>query len=114
MNLGAVHEQLSVKDFYGKVIVCSEKDGHCYIIRFTSVPPEVVSYFLAHQEYAPDSWSNEREKRISLKWPLTFDSDNILYVVFSQSSIKRNDTAMIVDFWKPEIFKYSKCNLHFL
>jgi class 3 adenylate cyclase len=55
MNLGAVHEQLSVKDFYGKVIVCSEKDGHCYIIRFTSVPPEVVSYFLAHQEYAPDS-----------------------------------------------------------
>ena len=59
MNLGAVYEQLAVKEFYGKVIECSEKDGHCYVVRFTSVPPEVVSYFLAHQEYAPDSRSDE-------------------------------------------------------
>jgi class 3 adenylate cyclase/CHASE3 domain sensor protein len=54
MNLGSVSEELIVKDFYGKVIECSEKNGHCYVVRFTSVPPEIVSYFSAHKEYATD------------------------------------------------------------
>jgi adenylate cyclase len=54
MNLGSVSEELAVKNFYGKVIERSAKDGHSYVVRFTSVPPEVVSYFLAHQQYAVD------------------------------------------------------------
>jgi adenylate cyclase len=54
MNLGSVSEELAVKNFYGKVIERSAKDGHSYVVRFTLVPPEVVSYFLAHQQYAVD------------------------------------------------------------
>ena len=67
MNLGSVSEELAVKDFYGKVIECSEKDGHCYVVRFTSVPPEVVSYFLAHKEYAAEPLPDKSEKQISTK-----------------------------------------------
>jgi adenylate cyclase len=52
MNLGDVYEELAVKDFYAKVIERSGKDGHSYLVRFTSVPPEVVSYFQAHQQHA--------------------------------------------------------------
>ena len=52
MNLNNVYEELSIKDFYGKVVDLPEKDGYRYLIRFTAVPPEVVSYFLAHQQYA--------------------------------------------------------------
>lgn len=52
MNLYGVYEELSIKDFYGKIVDLPEKDGYCYLIRFTAVPPEVVSYFLAHQQYA--------------------------------------------------------------
>ena len=52
MNLGGVYEELAVKDFYAKVIERSGKDGHSYLVRFTSVPPEVASYFQAHQQHA--------------------------------------------------------------
>lgn len=52
MNLRDVYEELSIKDFYGKVIEQSENDEYCYIIRFTSLPLEIVSYFLAHQQHA--------------------------------------------------------------
>lgn len=52
MNLGDVYEELAVKDFYAKVIERSGKDGHSYLVRFTSVPPEIVSYFQAHQQHA--------------------------------------------------------------
>lgn len=52
MNLKDVYEELAVKDFYGKVTDQSGKDRYSYMIRFTSVPLEVVSYFLAHQQYA--------------------------------------------------------------
>jgi len=52
MNLNGVYEELSMKDFYGKVTDLPEKDGYRYLIRFTAVPPEVVSYFMAHQQYA--------------------------------------------------------------
>jgi adenylate cyclase len=52
MNLKQVYEELAVKDFYGKVTEVSGKDGNSYMIKFTSVPPEVASYFLAHQQYA--------------------------------------------------------------
>jgi class 3 adenylate cyclase/HAMP domain-containing protein len=52
MNLGDVYEELAVKDFYGKVMERLGENGHSYFIRFTSVPPEVVSYFQAHQQHA--------------------------------------------------------------
>jgi len=52
MNLGDVYEELAVKDFYGKVMERLEKNGHNYFVQFTSVPPEVVSYFQAHQQHA--------------------------------------------------------------
>ena len=52
MNLGNVYEELAVKDFYGKVMERLEENGSNYLIRFTSIPPEVVSYFQAHQQHA--------------------------------------------------------------
>ena len=58
MNLGDVYEELAVKDFYGKVMERSRENGHSYLVRFTSVPPEVVSYFQAHQQHAVKSAAN--------------------------------------------------------
>jgi len=58
MNLGDVPEELATKDFYGKVIEPSGKGGHNYLVRFTSAPPEVVSYFLAHRQYAEKPLAN--------------------------------------------------------
>jgi len=52
MNLGDVYEELAVKDFYGKVMERLGENGNSYLVRFTSVPPEVVSYFQAHQQHA--------------------------------------------------------------
>jgi len=52
MNLKDVYEELAVKDFYGKVMERIEENRNSYLIRFTSVPPEVVSYFQAHQQHA--------------------------------------------------------------
>jgi class 3 adenylate cyclase len=57
MNLKEVYEELAVKDIYGKVTEVLGEDGHSYMIKFTSVPPEVVSYFLAHQQYAAKEMS---------------------------------------------------------
>jgi adenylate cyclase len=63
MNLVDVYAELAVKDFYGKVIDRSEKDAFSYVIRFTSIPLEVVSYMLAHQQYAADPPVDKSEKR---------------------------------------------------
>jgi class 3 adenylate cyclase len=52
MNLRDVYEELSIKDFYGKVIEQAGNGEHNYLIRFTSLPLEIVSYFLAHQQHA--------------------------------------------------------------
>jgi len=52
MNLRDVYEELSIKDFYGKVVEQSGNGEHNYVIRFTSLPLEIVSYFLAHQQHA--------------------------------------------------------------
>ena len=54
MNLKDVYEELAAKDFYGKVIDSPKDGGNRYIIRFTSLPPEIVSYFLAHLQYASE------------------------------------------------------------
>ena len=52
MNLRGVYEELAVKDFYGKVTDKIGKDGYRYQLRFTSIPLEVTSYFLGHQQHA--------------------------------------------------------------
>jgi adenylate cyclase len=52
MNLGEVDQELMGKDFYGKVIGHSGEDSHSHVVRFTSVPAEVRSYFQAHRQYA--------------------------------------------------------------
>ena len=52
MKLGEVDDELPANDFYGKVIERLGKDGHNYVIRFTSIPPEVVAYFQALRKYA--------------------------------------------------------------
>jgi len=55
MNLGAVDSKLSDKDFYGKVVKRSNERRRAFVVRFTSVPPEIDAYFLAHQQYAKSS-----------------------------------------------------------
>jgi adenylate cyclase len=52
MNLGDVDENLSVRDFYGKVVKRSEERKLTHVIHFTSVPPEVDAYFQALRRYS--------------------------------------------------------------
>jgi adenylate cyclase len=52
MNLAGVEENLAAKDFYGKVVRKTGKDGENHVVHFTSVPPEVDAYFQAHRQYA--------------------------------------------------------------
>ena len=52
MNLTEVDENLSARYFYGKVTKSSGQERQIYLVHFTSVPPEVDSYFQALQKYA--------------------------------------------------------------
>jgi adenylate cyclase len=52
MNLADVDENLSTRDFYGKVTKSSGEKRQIHEVHFTSVPPEVDSYFQALQKYA--------------------------------------------------------------
>ncbi|MBN1834040.1 MAG: adenylate/guanylate cyclase domain-containing protein [Deltaproteobacteria bacterium] len=52
MNLRGVDAQLSLTDFYGKIVAQSEEDGHHYIVRFTSIPSEIGAYFQAVLQFA--------------------------------------------------------------
>ncbi len=61
MNLKEAFEELATKDFYGKMTEQLGKDGNSYLVGFSSVPLEVVSYFLAHQRYA----TNQRDREDS-------------------------------------------------
>jgi len=47
LNLCDVSEDLSQKDFFGKIIKDCSRDKKTHILRFTSVPPEVRAYFQA-------------------------------------------------------------------
>jgi len=51
MNLGDLEDELSVKDFYGKVIERSRERQLMHLIRFTAVPPEMGYYFQALRRY---------------------------------------------------------------
>jgi adenylate cyclase len=59
MNLGDVDQKLSVRNFYGKVIERSEKNGQTHVVRFTSVPSEVDAYFQSHLQHAAKIHSKE-------------------------------------------------------
>jgi adenylate cyclase len=52
MSLLDVDETLLTRDVYGKVIKRSEENKPNYLIRFTSIPPEVDAYFHAFRQHA--------------------------------------------------------------
>jgi hypothetical protein len=52
MNLAGVDEKLATRDFYAKVVKSPGGDGELHTLHFTSVPPEVDSYFQAVRKYA--------------------------------------------------------------
>jgi adenylate cyclase len=52
MNLVDAGKNLAARDFYGKVTKSSRDNLHIHEVHFTSVPPEVDSYFQALQKYA--------------------------------------------------------------
>jgi class 3 adenylate cyclase len=54
MNLMDVEQELASKDFYGKVIEETAQKDRSHVVRFTSLPAEVRSYFQAHRQYATD------------------------------------------------------------
>lgn len=52
MNLREVDEWLASKDFYGKIVASHGKGRGTHLIQFTSLPPEVGSYFQAACRFA--------------------------------------------------------------
>ncbi len=46
----SVNDELSTKDIYGKIITQTKQEN--YVIRFTSVPPEISSFFHAFRLHA--------------------------------------------------------------
>lgn len=55
MNIGGVDKKLAIRDFYGKVIECSEENGYPHTICFTSIPPDIDAYFQSHRQHADKS-----------------------------------------------------------
>jgi adenylate cyclase len=60
MNLEDVDENLSLRDFYGKVIEHPAKNENICMVRFTSVPSEVDAYFQSHRQHASKQQLGER------------------------------------------------------
>lgn len=58
LKLKDVDEQLSARDFYGKVIKHSAEKENTYIVSFTSRPSEVDAYFQACRQY--DAMANRQ------------------------------------------------------
>ena len=52
MNIAHVTEEISQKDFYGKIIKHAKDQQYSHIVRFTSLPPEIGSYFEAYLQHA--------------------------------------------------------------
>ncbi len=52
LNLCDVSEELSSRDFYGKVIASADRHAFSYQVRFTSFSPETAAYFQALRQYA--------------------------------------------------------------
>lgn len=51
MNFADLPEEMSKKDFYGKVVGHMQNNKESLIVRFTSVPPEISAYFQALLKY---------------------------------------------------------------
>ncbi len=47
LNLSDVSDDLSQKDFFGKIIKDFDRNKFTHLLRFTSVPPEISAYFQA-------------------------------------------------------------------
>jgi adenylate cyclase len=52
MNLEDVDENLSAKDFYGKVVRKTGENVKTHLVHFTSVPPSIDAYFQAFRKLA--------------------------------------------------------------
>lgn len=52
MSIDGVPSDLASKHFYGKVMERTEGGKYGYVVRFTSLSPEIISYFLAHRQHA--------------------------------------------------------------
>jgi len=52
INLADVYEELAAKDFYAKVMDKSNVGDNRYIVRFTSMPPEVYAYLQAYLKHS--------------------------------------------------------------
>jgi len=46
------NDELPANHFYEKVIKRLGKEGHIHVIRFNSMPPEIIAYFQALPQYA--------------------------------------------------------------
>ena len=51
LSLGDIPESIHTNDFYGKVIGTTDHPQNNYLVRFTSTPPEIISYFLAYIQH---------------------------------------------------------------
>jgi hypothetical protein len=60
MNLEDVDENLSIRDFYGKVIEHPGNNEDVRMVRFTSVPSEVDAYFQSHRQHASKQLSGKK------------------------------------------------------
>ena len=63
MNLLEVDQELTSKDFYGKIIGEPKPNHRAHVVRFTSLPAEIRSYFQAHREYATGT-SSEKDQNL--------------------------------------------------
>jgi adenylate cyclase len=52
MNLSDVDEKIAIRDFYGKVARRADDNDLIHTVYFTSVPPEIDSYFHAFRQHA--------------------------------------------------------------
>ncbi len=59
MNLEDVDDNLSVRDFYGKVMRQSGIDDKTYVVHFTSLPPEIDAYFQALRRHGEKKASDD-------------------------------------------------------
>jgi adenylate cyclase len=65
LNLTGASEELAARDAYAKVMRHSSDGAAHYVIRFTSLPPEVAAYLAAHREYAAAPEEEAADRRLS-------------------------------------------------
>ena len=68
INLGNVPEELASRAFYAKVIEPTGKDPRRYVVRFTSISPEIAAYFQALRQYAARPSPRKNSCVITTPW----------------------------------------------